>query len=56
MKYRITIKKDGQKITEVLDREGQDCKNVSRLTDQFGRVASEEITAQDCETVQESVS
>jgi hypothetical protein len=55
MKGRTIIKKDGTIITEVLEREGQDCKEVVKLTERFGTKTSEEVTGPDCDTVRETV-
>lgn len=54
MRGRTIIKKDGTVITEVLDREGQDCKEVHKLTERLGGQMSEEITGPDCDTVHET--
>jgi hypothetical protein len=54
MRGRTIIKKDGTVITEVLDREGQDCKEVHKLTERLGGQVSEEITGPDCDTVHET--
>jgi hypothetical protein len=54
MQLKFTIRKDGTFATEVLDREGQDCREVTRLTDQLGQKLSEEVTGPDCDTVHET--
>jgi len=54
MKGKTIIKKDGQVITEVLDREGQDCKAVHKLTEGLGRMEGEEITGPDTDDVHET--
>jgi hypothetical protein len=54
MKIKLTIKKDGTSITEVLDREGGDCKEVLKLTERLGQTISEEITGPDCDTAIET--
>lgn len=57
MKGRTIIKKSGKIITEVLDRqEGEDCKEVYKLTERLGRTTGEEITGPDCDTVHETFS
>jgi len=54
MKGKTTIKKDGTIITEVLDREGQDCKEVYKVTEGLGKQVGEETTGPDCDTVHET--
>jgi hypothetical protein len=49
MRGKTTIKPDGTIITEVLEREGQDCKEVMRLTERIGQQVGEEITGPDCD-------
>lgn len=55
MKGRTIIKKDGTVTTEVLDREGQDCKEVYKLTENIGKRISEETTGPDCNDVHEHI-
>lgn len=54
MKGRTIIKKDGSVVTEVIDREGTDCKEVMKLTERIGQQVSEEITGPDCDTTHET--
>lgn len=54
MRGRTIIKKDGTVVVEVLDREGQDCKNVYKITEHIGRQISEEITGSDCDMAHET--
>lgn len=54
MKGKTTIMKDGQVITEVLDREGGDCKEVFKLTTHLGPQTNEDVTGPDCDTVHET--
>lgn len=54
MKGRTIIKKDGTVVTEVLDREGTDCREVIKLTERIGPQLSEEITGPDCDTAYET--
>lgn len=56
MKGRTIIKKGGKIITEVLDREEGDCKEVYKLTERLGRTTGEEVTGPDCDTVHETFS
>jgi hypothetical protein len=56
MKGRTIIKKDGTVVTEVLEREGQNCKEVLKVTERLGSKVSEEITGPDCDTVRETIS
>lgn len=54
MRGKTTIKKDGTVITEVLDREGSDCREVYKLTQHLGETIGEEVTGPDCDTVVET--
>jgi len=54
MKGKTTIKPDGTVVTEVLEREGQDCKEVMKLTERIGQQIGEEITGPDCDTNNET--
>ena len=54
MKFTFTIKKDGSVVTEVLDREGSDCKQIYKLTERLGQTTGEEITGPDCDTAIET--
>ena len=53
MQGRTIIQKDGKIVTEVLNREGGDCKEVRRITERLGTEMGEEITGPDCDTVHE---
>jgi len=54
MKGKTTIKRDGTVITEVLDREGSDCREVYKLTERLGQTTGEEVTGPDCDTAIET--
>lgn len=54
MRGRTIIKKDGELVTEVLDREGTDCKEVVKLTERIGQQIGEQITGDDCDTTHET--
>lgn len=53
MRGRTIIRPDGTSVTEVLDREGENCSQVTKITERIGRQTGEEITGPDCDTVQE---
>jgi hypothetical protein len=53
MRWKTTIKLDGTRIIEVLDRGEHNCKEIHRVTDAAGQQLSEEITGPDCDTVLE---
>jgi len=55
MRGKTTIKKDGTIVTEVLDRENSDCKEVYKLTERIGRQVSEEVIGPDCDSVHEGI-
>jgi hypothetical protein len=54
MKGKFIIRKDGTVQTEVLDREGQDCKDIYKMTEHIGTQIDEEITGPDCDTAHET--
>jgi len=56
MRGRTLIKEDGTVIVEVLDREGQDCREVYKLTERIGKQREEEVTGPDCDTIHEEIS
>jgi len=56
MKYRIIIKKDGKMVTEVLERQGQECRNINRVTSGLGTFISDEETGPEGDTVHETLS
>lgn len=56
MKVKFTIKHDdGKIITEVLDRQGQQCSNIKQVTNALGRELSDEKTGPECDKVEEIV-
>ena len=55
MRGRTIIKKDGTVVVEVLERDGQDCKDVYRLTQHIGEQTDEEVTGPDCDTAHETI-
>ena len=54
MKGRTIIKKDGRIITEVLERQGDDCKDVTKLTQGLGKQTREDVTGPDCDVAHET--
>lgn len=54
MKGKTIIKRDGTIITEVLEREGQDCAEVYKLTEHLGAKTGEDVTGPDCDTAIET--
>ena len=55
MRIKATIKKNGEVVTEVLDREQQNCAKVKQVTDALGRELSDERTGPECDKVEEIV-
>ncbi len=53
MKFTMVIQKDGNVVTEVLDRQDQICGNVKRLTNAIGTEQSDEHLGDDCDRVEE---
>lgn len=52
MKWETRIKKNGEVVTEVIER-GQNCANIKIFTSQLGREMSDERTGPDCDEVHE---
>ena len=55
MKCKTTIKKDGQVVTEVVDRGEHLCSDVYKVTSRLGRQISDEEIGPDCDSVHETV-
>lgn len=53
MRLKMLIQKDGNVVTEVLDRQDQICSNVKRLTNAIGTEQSDEHLGDDCDRVEE---
>lgn len=56
MRFQITIKKNGEKVTEVLERGQENCASIKQLTNALGQEVSDEITGPECDKVEEIVS
>jgi hypothetical protein len=54
MEFEARIKTDGTIVTDVKDRQGQDCNNIKRITQLMGKELSDERTGPDCDTVHET--
>ena len=55
MRFKVHIKKNGEKVTEVLDREQENCSVIKQFTNSLGREASDEIIGPECDKVEEIV-
>ena len=55
MQFQIVIKKDGQMVTEVLDRGTHLCSDVYKVTNAVGRQISDEEIGPECNTQHEVV-
>lgn len=53
MEYRLIVKPNGKVITEVLDREGQQCSVIRNVTNALGKTLDDETTGPECEPVVE---
>jgi hypothetical protein len=54
MEYKVTFKKDGKVVHEVLNRQEHDCNEISKVTQQMGTLISDEhLPDRDCPTVHE---
>lgn len=53
MKVQFDIYPDGRVVTEVLERQNDNCDNVHQLTQGLGHTESDEKTGPDCNEVHE---
>ena len=53
MKMEYIIEKDGTVISNVLDRQGENCQVSVQQASAFGAIVSDERTGPDCDDVQE---
>ena len=54
MEFKLVIKPDGKIVTEVVDRQGEDCRSIHKVTDAMqGRELSDERIGPDCDRVEE---
>ena len=55
MRFKTIIDKSGKITNEVIDREGQDCSNLLKITNSLGRQMSDERIGPDDDKVNEAV-
>lgn len=53
MKVKFTIKKNGEIVTEVVDRSEHLCSNVYKVTNSLGTQLSDENIGPECDYVEE---
>jgi hypothetical protein len=53
MRYDIIIKTNGEVVTVMVDREGQECSNLVKVTEGFGKKISDERIGPECDRVDE---
>lgn len=53
MKVKFIIKKNGEVVTEVVDRGEHLCSNVYKVTNSLGRQLSDEQIGPECDRVEE---
>jgi hypothetical protein len=54
MEFKLIVKPDGKIVTEVVDRQGEDCRLIHRVSDAIqGRDVSDERIGPDCDRVEE---
>lgn len=53
MKVKFTIKKNGEVVTEVVDRGEHLCSNVYKVTNSLGKQLSDETIGPECDRVEE---
>lgn len=56
MEFTARIKKNGQVITEVINREDSVCSNIKKVTNAVGRELSDEHIGPECDKVNEILS
>lgn len=56
MQVKFTVKPSGEVITEVLDRQGENCNNIHQITQKLGEELLDERTGPDCDEVHEDIS
>ncbi len=54
MKSKMTIKKDGTVVTEVISRGSHLCSEIYKVTNAIGRQVSDEETGPECDSVHET--
>jgi hypothetical protein len=53
MKFKVTIRKDGKIVTEVLDRGEHLCSEIYKVTQAVGKQLSDEQIGPECDEVHE---
>lgn len=53
MKYEQIIDKQGAIVTNILDRQGENCSNIYRITQNMGETTDDVRTGPDCDEVHE---
>jgi hypothetical protein len=54
MEFKVIIKKDGQVVTEVMDRGQHLCSDIYKVTNSIGKQLSDEDTGPECDTNSET--
>lgn len=53
MEFKAIIKKSGEVVTEVIDRQEHLCSEIYKVTNAMGRQVSDEETGPECDRVEE---
>lgn len=53
MKFEMIIQKNGNVVSEVLDRQDSICSNIKKVTNAVGRELSDEHIGPECDRVEE---
>jgi hypothetical protein len=53
MKYEQIVSKDGKIVTNILDRQGENCGNIYHITQNMGQTVDDVRTGPDCDEVHE---
>ena len=53
MKFKAVIKKNGEVVTEVIDRGSHLCSEIYKVTNSVGKQLSDEEIGPECDTVHE---
>lgn len=53
MRYEQIVDKEGKIVTNILDRQGENCNNIYKVTQNMGETLDDVRTGPDCDEVHE---
>lgn len=53
MRYEQIVDKNGKIVTEMLDRQGENCSNIYKITQNLGTQEDDVVTGPECDEVHE---